>query len=148
MELIYTIEERRICWPKPDATCLHGGCMWCDYEPFRKLFTIERYASRAGVLPHRGNGEQDAMAAYEYGLRNQFFNRETRTSRENLLAYGETVGVEALKKMAEGMPDGTHGRKKADVLAWLMRYRRSVLDESFRRTWNASQVIKTAEVRR
>lgn len=147
-DLVYTIDERRICWPKPDATCLHGGCSWCDDNPFRNLTSIERYCRTAGVLPHRGKGEQEAMDAYNYGLRNEFFNRDTRTSRENLLAYGESVGVQALKKMAEGMPGGTHGKKKDEVLAWLMLYRRSVLDESFRRTWRASQVIRTAEGRR
>jgi hypothetical protein len=144
----YVIEERRICWPDPDATCLHGGCGWCNCEPFRKLSSIQRFAMKAGVLPHRGRGEEDAWKAYQYGLRNEFFNVETRTSRERLAAWAETVGVQAIKAMAEGMPGGTHGRKKDEVLAWAMRHRRDVLDESFRRTWRASQVITTAEAKR
>jgi len=131
----YTIGERRICWPNPDATCLHGGCGYCNYSPFRSLAQIDRYARRAGVLPHRGKGYEDARKALQYGLANQFFNVETRTSRENLLAYVETVGVLALKAMAEGMPGSTHGRKREDVAAWLMRHRRAVLDESFKRTY-------------
>jgi hypothetical protein len=140
--LEYTIAERRICWPTPDATCLNGGCIWCDESPFRTLTTIERYARKAGVLPHRGHGEDDALHAYQYGLRRDFFNRvETRTSRENLAAYAETVGVEALRKMAEGMPGSAHGRKRDELLAWLLRYRRAVLDESFRTTWHASRVV-------
>jgi len=132
--LQYTIEERRICWPNPDATCLHGGCMWCNDHPFRKLSTIERFARRAGTLPHRGRGEEDAQHAFQYGLRHAFFNVDTRTSRENVTAYAEGVGVLALKTMADGMPGGTHGRKRDEVLAWLLRYRRGVLDESFRRS--------------
>ena len=39
--------------------------------------------------------------------------------------------------MAEGMPGGTHARKKDDVLAWLLAHRRWMLDESFRRTHQA-----------
>ena len=136
-ELRYTIEERRICWPNPDATCLNGGCIWCDTHPFRKLSTIERYARKAGVLQHRGTGSDDAVHAYRYGQLHNFFNVQTRTSRENLAAYGETVGADALKKMAEGMPGGTHARKKEDVLTWLLAHRRWMLDESFRRTHQA-----------
>jgi hypothetical protein len=135
-ELVYTIDERRICWPDPDATCLNGGCGWCNTYPFRKLSTIERYAARAGVLPHRGNGEDDAVVALRYGSNNDFFNVETRTSKDNLRAYTATVGAEALRKMAEGMGGvgGAHGKKREVMVEWLMRYRRDVLDESFRKT--------------
>jgi hypothetical protein len=137
----YVIEERRICWPDPDATCLNGGCGWCNTEPFRKLTTIERWASKAGTIPHRGVGADDALHAFQYGLDRQFFNVETRTSRDRLAAYADSLGVEALKKLAEGMPGGTHGRRKADILAWLMRHRRHMLDDTFKRNWNASQVV-------
>lgn len=132
--LTYRIAERRICWPNPDATCLHGGCSWCNDHPFRKLSTIERYARGAGVLPHRGRGEEDALKAYRYGLDHEFFNVETRASREDVAAFGESVGVLALKGMAQGMPEGTHARRKADILTWVLRHRRDVLDESFRAT--------------
>lgn len=73
------VAERRICWPEPDATCLHGGCIHCNGYPFKALSTIRRYALKAGVLPHRGQGEQSAIDAFEYGYRNGFFNADTRT---------------------------------------------------------------------
>lgn len=58
---------RRICWPNPDATCLEGGCGWCDEYPFRTLAVIERYARSAGQVPNRCGGEtQNAWAAYRY----------------------------------------------------------------------------------
>lgn len=72
------ITRRRICWPDPDATCLNGGCWHCNTQPFRSLNTIRRWASKAGVLPHRAVGEDDALAAYEYGLSNGFFNTDTK----------------------------------------------------------------------
>jgi hypothetical protein len=131
-ELTYQIGERRICWPNPDATCLHGGCMYCDGHPFRKLSTIERYARRVGVLPHRGKGEDDALHAYRYGLSHDFFNVETRASKEDVTAYAESLGALALRGLADGMPGGTHGKTRAQVLPWLLRHRRALLDESFR----------------
>jgi hypothetical protein len=131
-ELRYVIGERRICWPNPDATCLNGGCSYCNDHPFRTLASIERYARKAGVLPHRGNGEDDALHAFQYGYSNQFFNAETRASKEDVTAYAESVGSLALRELADGMPGGTHGKSKQQVLPWLLRYRRDVLDESFR----------------
>jgi len=134
-ELTYTIDERRICWPDPDATCLNGGCGWCNTYPFRKITTISRYARKAGILPHRGNGEDDAMHALQYGVRHEFFNVETRTAKDNLLAYVDTVQVLALKAMADGMPGTTHGKTRAELVPWLLRHRRMTLDESFRKTY-------------
>jgi hypothetical protein len=131
-ELTYAIGERRICWPNPDATCLHGGCMYCDQHPFRTLAQIERYARKAGVLPHRGKGEDNALHAFQYGFAHGFFNVETRASYADVKAFTETLGAEALRKLAEGMRGSAHGRKKSELVPWLLRYRRDVLDESFR----------------
>lgn len=72
------IEERRICWPNPDATCLEGGCGFCNYEPFRDVAQIERYAKRAGVLPNRATGHQPALEAFEYGRAGHWNNAESR----------------------------------------------------------------------
>lgn len=72
------ITKRRICWPDPDATCLNGGCWYCNSHPFRSLRSIRAWAERAGVLQHRAIGEDDAMTAFLYGLENDFFNTETR----------------------------------------------------------------------
>lgn len=137
-ELRYTIGERRICWPDPDATCLHGGCSYCNDHAFRSLVWVERYARGAGVLPHRGIGSENALAAYRYGLENEFFNVETRASLPDLVAYGESIGSLALAEMAEGMPGGTHGKKRADVLGYILSRRRADLDESFRLTTRGS----------
>ena len=72
------VERRRICWPNPDATCLHGGCGYCNDAPFRDVATIRAYAEGAGVLPHRGIGEQDALAAFFYGWEHGWFNAESK----------------------------------------------------------------------
>lgn len=61
------ITDRRICWPKPDATCLEGGCIHCDGHPMRAIALIRSYAQHAGKVPNRAHGEQDAMAAFTYG---------------------------------------------------------------------------------
>jgi hypothetical protein len=141
---VYVIDARKICWPNPDATCLHGGCGYCDSDGrWKTLAQIERYARKAGVLPHRGRGEQDALAAFRYGLNNEFFRRPSlRTSRERLEEWVETVGVLALKKMADGMPGGTHARKRADVAAWLLRYRRDTLEESYLATARGKHLVR------
>lgn len=73
------IRSRRICWPNPDATCLEGGCGYCNSRPFRELSTIRRYAQQAGVLPNRGQGSKGAMQAYQDGLAHNFFNAECRS---------------------------------------------------------------------
>lgn len=67
--------QRRICWPTPDATCLEGGCSYCDDEPFVALSTINRYVESAGLLPNRGLGEQLAINAWLTGLDHGFFGR-------------------------------------------------------------------------
>lgn len=72
------IVSRRICWPNPDATCLAGGCIYCNDYPFKSLRIIGGYAKGAGVLSHRAHGEQDAMQAFQHGQRHEFFNAETR----------------------------------------------------------------------
>jgi hypothetical protein len=74
-----SIARRRICWPNPDATCLEGGCGYCNGSPFRSVASIRRYAALAGVLPNRGTGQKDAMEAFQYGLANDFFNTESRS---------------------------------------------------------------------
>jgi hypothetical protein len=137
-ELRYRIGERRICWPQPDATCLHGGCGHCNDQPFRPLPSIERFARDAGVLPHRATGQEDALNAFRYGLENAFFDTDTRASLSDLVAYGESIGGLALAEMAEGMPGGSHGKKRDDVLAYVLSRRRADLDESFRLTRRGS----------
>lgn len=70
--------KRRICWPAPDATCLEGGCIYCNDNPFRAVSTIERYARSVSMLPNRGVGEKDAMDAFAYGKFNDWHNAESR----------------------------------------------------------------------
>jgi hypothetical protein len=62
-----TRRGRPICWPAPDATCLEGGCVWCEHEPVRSWREIADYAATAGQLPNRGGGHQDSRAAFAYG---------------------------------------------------------------------------------
>lgn len=73
-----TTEQRRICWPDPDATCLEGGCGFCNYEPFRDVKQIERYAQRAGVLPNRAAGQRSAPEAFEYGRASHWNSAQSR----------------------------------------------------------------------
>lgn len=73
--------KRRICWPEPDATCLEGGCIYCNDHDFVSLDAIRAYAQNAGVLQNRGSGEQDAMEAFLWGLRNGFPKADTGRKR-------------------------------------------------------------------
>jgi hypothetical protein len=71
-------QERRICWPNPDATCLEGGCGYCNENPFRKVSTIENYAKKSGIVQNRGIGEKDALVAFNNGWRDNWNNAESR----------------------------------------------------------------------
>lgn len=68
------ITKRRICWPDPDATCLEGGCIWCNTFPYRNITTIKRYAEKAGVVANRGVGEKDAIEAFNIGWQHKWYN--------------------------------------------------------------------------
>jgi len=62
------IRSRAICWPDPDATCLQGGCVYCNDHPLRSVSQIRAYAQRSGPLPHRsGIGTMPAMEAFQWG---------------------------------------------------------------------------------
>lgn len=63
--------ERRICWPDPDATCLEGGCLYCDEHPFRSFAEIRRYVESVGMVPS-GTGKKLALVAWHDGLANDF----------------------------------------------------------------------------
>ena len=71
-------DQRRICWPNPDATCLEGGCGYCNDYPFRNVSTIENYAKKAGIVPNRGTGKQNAMKAFNDGKWSKWRNAESR----------------------------------------------------------------------
>lgn len=134
-EVTYTIGERRICWPQPTDSCLNGSCGHCNEKPFRTLTSIEEYARAQ---------DKAAIASYEYGLANHFFLVETRASKPDLVSYVDSIGVLALKEMATGMVGGTHGKSRAMIVAYVLRHRRDVLDESFRltrrRTWKPEEI--------
>lgn len=72
------ITERRICWPDPDATCLEGGCIYCNEHPFRSVKTILRWAEGAGVLRNRAIGEKPALDAFFWGESFGWGNAATR----------------------------------------------------------------------
>jgi hypothetical protein len=74
-----TITARRICWPNPDATCLEGGCGYCNYYPFRSLTTILRHVAKADSVKDRcGKRTKPAIKAYEWGYRRDFVNADTK----------------------------------------------------------------------
>lgn len=68
------IVARKICWPNPDATCLEGGCGYCNNYQFRKIEEIKEYAKNAGNVNNRGIGNQDAWKAFRTGFENDFYN--------------------------------------------------------------------------
>jgi hypothetical protein len=70
--------KRRICWPNPDATCLHGGCGYCNDNPFRSVKSIRDYARTAGTVYHRGGQQVDAWRAFCEGVAGRFYNAETK----------------------------------------------------------------------
>lgn len=72
------MKYRRICWPNPDATCLEGGCSYCNDNIFRSIFIIRKYAENIGILPNRAKGEQLGIEAFNWGLRNGFVNSEIK----------------------------------------------------------------------
>ena len=73
------ITKRRICWPNPDATCVEGGCSYCNEHPFRAITTIHRYCRSKVSLQNRGNLEYvDSLEAYHYGLIRNWNNAESK----------------------------------------------------------------------
>lgn len=74
------VQQRRICWPAPDLTCLEGGCGYCNSHRFRDVAGILRAVKRGLVRPvNRGNGtEGDPMKAFRYGERHGWNNAEAR----------------------------------------------------------------------
>jgi hypothetical protein len=131
---VYRVVSRKICWPNPDATCLHGGCGYCEDGKWKTLVELKLYADKAGVLPHRGRGEERAIEAFVYGVINGFFGRvPLRTSKEAIEAWTVILPALALKKMAEGMPYRSES-KKPEIAAWMLRHRRYMLEESYRKS--------------
>lgn len=74
------VEQRRICWPNPDLTCLEGGCGYCNKYRFRDTMSILRAIRRGEVRQtNRGNGTAgDAMWSFRYGERHGWNNAESR----------------------------------------------------------------------
>jgi hypothetical protein len=61
--------KMRICWPDPDATCLQGGCLYCNDARPRSVASVRQWAATAGRVRDRcGDGGEDALKALEYGL--------------------------------------------------------------------------------
>jgi hypothetical protein len=72
-------QERRICWPDFDATCLEGGCVYCNDNPFRKVVDISRRCENNADLPNRGNGTTTpARDAFAWGWAHGWCNAEVR----------------------------------------------------------------------
>ena len=71
--------KRRICWPNPDATCLEGGCGYCNANSFKSHNTIEKYIAANPLLFNR-SGKTAAVSweAWTYGIANRFFNVQTK----------------------------------------------------------------------
>jgi hypothetical protein len=76
---IVLVEQRRICWPEFDATCLEGGCGYCNDNPYRSMRSIERKAKKMGTTYNRGNGKKrDPMEAFQYGRDHHWNNADSR----------------------------------------------------------------------
>ncbi len=63
------ITKRRICWPNPDATCLEGGCIYCNDFRYRSINVIRKYAELQNLkVPNRGDGKMVlALTAFVRG---------------------------------------------------------------------------------
>lgn len=73
-------EQRRICWPNPDAVCLQGGCGYCNTYRFRNVTSIEKWVDKQ----HR----PELTESFQYGQTNNWFNansRSTNTQREETM---------------------------------------------------------------
>lgn len=80
----YPGEERRICWPNPDATCLEGGCMYCNDYKFRSVDSIWRYCEREYIVYNRGDDQQrDPLDVFKWGHERNWSNAESRTNTNN-----------------------------------------------------------------
>lgn len=74
------VEQRRICWPDFDRTCLEGGCGYCNKNPFRNVTSIERAVKRGKGL----GAIADLQRAFDYGLKHNWHNAESRRLRQGL----------------------------------------------------------------
>ena len=74
------VEQRRICWPSFDCTCLEGGCSYCNTYRFRDVAGILRAVKRGSGRPvNRGNGKPgDLMWSFRFGERHGWNNAEAR----------------------------------------------------------------------
>lgn len=74
-------EQRRICWPDFDCTCLEGGCGYCNEHPFRSVSTIEGAIERdMGTSFNRGDGSPgDLRESLNWGMRHNWCNAESRS---------------------------------------------------------------------
>jgi hypothetical protein len=71
------VEQRRICWPDFDNTCLEGGCQYCNGNPFRSVASIERAVQRRADQ----NADGGLMQSFDRGHRHRWGNAESRTVR-------------------------------------------------------------------
>lgn len=77
------VKQRKICWPKPDATCVEGGCLYCDQGQWVNISRLRAYCERLQAKGHelmnRGDGKtQPPMKAYQYGAEHGWGNAQTR----------------------------------------------------------------------
>lgn len=75
-----TVEQRRICWPDFDCTCLEGGCGYCNSHPFRNVSAIEKaIEGDMGTPFNRGNGSTgDLRRSFEWGRSHNWSNADSR----------------------------------------------------------------------
>lgn len=73
-------EQRRICWPDFDCTCLEGGCEWCNTHPFRNVGLIRRIIKKGGGHAYnRGDGSPgNLMKSFFDGMHHKWRNAESR----------------------------------------------------------------------
>jgi hypothetical protein len=70
-------ERRRICWPSPDATCLEGGCLYCNDHPYRSVATIRAWAQQTPTIRNRGDRQtRSAMEAFQWGEQHHWGNAD------------------------------------------------------------------------
>lgn len=63
--------RRKICWPNPDATCLEGGCSWCEIDgEIKTEKQLVEYINNVVEVQNRGNSNYvNSKEALEWGIR-------------------------------------------------------------------------------
>lgn len=77
-------EQRRICWPSFDLTCLEGGCGYCNGHRFRNVESIRKAVERGQASNWNrctpAAPDDSPMRSFDYGRRRAWGNADSRVT--------------------------------------------------------------------